>query len=96
MAHFPTEFQIFFSDNRSSKALFPYSNPTFAFNVDFCWKTSSVIGVLQRAQKGRLCSRHGEQHHQYGTQNVALHHLHRIMELLLEQSLAVSLNQFLK
>lgn len=61
-------------------------NPTVAFKVDFCGKTSGVVGVVQRAEDGRLRSRHSEQHHQDGTQNVALHHFHRLVELLQEQS----------
>lgn len=60
-------------------------NLTAAFKVDFCGKTSGVVGVVQRAEDGRLGSRHSEQHHQDGTQNVALHHFHRLVELLQEQ-----------
>lgn len=65
-------------------------NPTAAFKVDFCGKTSGAVGVVQRAEDGHLRSRHSEQHHQDGTQNVALHHFHRLVELLQEQSLTLS------
>lgn len=89
----PTGFKILCSINKNSRASLQFSSPTVAFKVDFCWKAPRVICVLQCAQDGRLFAWHSEQHHQYGTQDVALHHFHRIMKLLLEQSLTVSLNQ---
>lgn len=57
-------------------------SPTFTLKTDSFGKTTGVVRVVQRAKNDRPHIWNSEHQHQYGTQNVTLHHLHRFMKHL--------------
>lgn len=57
-------------------------SPTFTLKTDSFGKTTGVVRVVQRAENDRPHAWNSEHQHQYGTQNVTLHHLYRFMKHL--------------